>query len=301
MDDATRRRARSRKGVVPGSALGTQPDRAAERAGLVVVQPRAYVAATQPVDGAVQVEALRRSIRTPKWAVLGEGALWLYGVRACPSPENLVVGVPHSTRLRLVTPVAVSRVSDGVLARVRTRRGIPVVDLEMALIQAATGKRLPDVRAVLEPILRERRTTAARLRERCQRGLSGSASIRRGVDELAGGSLDAAVRRLERALEQRGVTGLECEIRFTSDAGANCYGDLWSAATRTLVEADGFLTHAVRERFRADRRRDRWMKREHEVTTLRVDVTEVWESLDDLADELGPMLVAAPEDGVVAG
>lgn len=72
-----------------------------------------------------------------------------------------------------------------------------------------------------------------------------------------------------------------------------CYGDLLHEASLTLVEVDGFLSHTERERFRADRRRDRWMRREHGVSTVRVDVAEVWEDLDALADELVLLLNAA--------
>jgi very-short-patch-repair endonuclease len=116
--------------------------------------------------------------------------------------------------------------------------------------------------------------------------------VRRACDELVGGSLDAAVRRLRQALEARGVTGLVCEARFTSSDGASCYGDLWCPAARTLVEVDGCLTHAVRERLRADRRRGRWMLRDHGIATLRVEVADLGPGLDVVADELAVVLLA---------
>jgi hypothetical protein len=171
---------------------------------------------------------------------------------------------------------------------------VRVVDLEVAVIQAAVGRAPAAVVELLEPLLRERRTTVVRLRARCRRGVEGSAAVRRAVDELVGVSLDRSVRHLRRALEARGVTGLRTEVRFTSAAGASCYGDLLHEPTMTLVEVDGFLSHAVRERFRADRRRDRWMRRDHAVTTIRVDAAEVWEDVDALADELLPLLTAVP-------
>jgi hypothetical protein len=146
---------------------------------------------------------------------------------------------------------------------------------------------------LLEPLLRERRTTIVRLRARCRRGLDGSAAVRRAIDELTGGSVDAAVRKLRKALEARGVTGLRAEVRFVSATGASCYGDLLHEASATLVEVDGFLTHTLRQRFRADRRRDRWMRRDHAVTTVRVDAAEVWEDVEALADELVLLLAAA--------
>jgi hypothetical protein len=160
----------------------------------------------------------------------------------------------------------------------------------MAAVQACAKRSHDEVVALLEPLLRERRTTVTRLRGRCRRGLDGSAAVRRAVDTLVGGSMDSAVRALRAALEQRGVTGLQTEARFTNAAGASCYGDLWHEPSRTLLELDGFLTHAVRDRFRADRRRDRWMRREHGVTTYRIDVAEVWECLEALADEIAALL-----------
>jgi len=291
MDERARQQVRQRHGVVGAGLLGDHPGRAATSARLEVVQPRVYVAVTQPVDGAVQVEAVRQSVRI-RYAFLGRAALWLLGAAPPPGADQVLVGVPHTTRLRLQPPVRVRRVTEDVLAHVRTRRGCPVVDLELAVLQSCEGLPPDAAVALLEPLLRERRTTVVRLRERCRRGLGGSAALRRACDELVGGSLDGAVRRLRRALEARGVDGLESEVRFTSEDGASCYGDLWSAAARTLIEVDGFLSHAVRDRFRADRRRDRWMVRDHAVTTLRVDVAEVLDDLGQLADELAAILLA---------
>lgn len=262
MGDVARRSwqdaARAAGGVVPAAALGSRPSRTAGSSGLVVAQPRVYLAATQPVDGPVLVEAVRQSVRT-QYAFLSGAALWLHGAGAAPAAHDVVVGVPHASRLRLRPPVAVRRVSDDVLRGVRVRAGCPVVDLEMALVQRAAELRRAEVPGLLEAPLRERRTTVVRLRERCRRGVSGSAAVRAALDALVGGSLDRAVRDLRRALERRGVQGLESEVRFTRETGARCYGDLWCPAARVLVEVDGFLTHAVRARFRADRRRDRWM------------------------------------------
>lgn len=283
--------ARQQQGVVAAAALGDHARRRAASARLEVVQPRVYVAQTQPVDAAVLLEALRQSVRI-RYALLGHAALWLHGAAGEPEPGQLLVGVPHSTRLRLEPPVRVRRVSEDVLSRVRTRGDCPVVDLEMAVLQSCERASAAAASELLEPLLRDRRTTVVRLRARCRRGLAGSARVRAACDELVGSSLDAAVRRLKTALEARGVSGLECEVRFVSEAGASCYGDLWSVASQTLIEVDGWLTHAVRARYLADRRRDRWMAADHGVLTVRVDVTETLTSLDALADELAALLAA---------
>lgn len=288
MDPRLVSQARARAGVVPASDLGQHPRRAARSAGLELLQPHAYLAATQPVDAAALVAAVDVSA-AGRHAFLGRTALWLHGV--APPPDVVHVGVRHGTTLAVRPPARQQRVSADVLARVRVRHGLPVVDLEMAVIQAAAKQPHQDVVTLLEPLLRQRRTTIVRLRARCRRGLDGSAAVRRAVDELAGGSMEKAVRLLRRALAQRGVTGLRAEVRFTSAAGASCYADLLHEASRSLVEVDGFLSHVERSRFRADRRRDRWMRGEHGLTTFRVDVAEVWEDLEALADELTALLV----------
>ena len=106
--------------------------------------------------------------------------------------------------------------------------------------------------------------------------------------------MDADVRRLKAALEQRGVDGLETEVRFTNRDGASAYADLFHRATLTAFEVDGLVEHSRRARFRADRRRDRWMHHEHHVSTLRIDVLEIREDLDALADELAECVLAPP-------
>jgi hypothetical protein len=103
--------------------------------------------------------------------------------------------------------------------------------------------------------------------------------------------MDADVRRLQRALESLGVTGLEPETQFTNAQGTTAYADLLHRPTMTVIEVDGMVAHLVRERFRADRRRDRWMRREHGATTLRVDVLEVREDVEALAAELAWFLL----------
>ena len=228
-----------------------------------------------------------------EWAVMDEAALWLYGYG--DKPKQVVYGVPLTHKLASGDDVRVRRVVPWVLQGVRVLKGIKIVALEIAVIQGAA--RLPhnQLRELVENVVRDRRTTLARLRARRRRGLKGSARIGQVCDELAGGSMDADVRRLKGALEARGVTGLRTEVHFESEDGGSAYGDLFHDASRTLFEVDGFVTHAQREAFRSDRRRDRWMHRLHRVVTHRIDVLEIREDLDALVDELVPELLAAQE------
>lgn len=278
MREADVQAARDRSGVVPAEALGAHPGRAAVRNGLQLLLPRAYLAATQPVAPRAVVDAITATVRV-RHAFRGWTALWLYGAVAEP-PQRVEVCVPHSTRLDLGPVAGVKRVAPAVLLGARQVRGHSVVALEMAVVQAAAGLPGPDVLALLERLLRERRTTIPRLRGTCRRGLAGSAAVRAALDELVGGSLDAAVRQLRRALERRGVTGLEVEVRFVSSDGASCYADLLHRPTMTALEMDG-PSHLERQRFRADRRRDRWMHAEHGVLTVRIDVSEDVEAVAD--------------------
>jgi hypothetical protein len=213
-----------------------------------------------------------------------DAALWWYVVASMP--ERLVVGIPLGHKLAVLGATKARRVADSVLAGGRVLRGVEVVALEVAVIQVAAKLADGAIRDLVEKLVRERRTTLARLRARGKRGLKGSARVRRVCDELAGGSMDADVRRLKAALEARGVTELEVEVRFTSADGASAYADLLHRPTMTVFEVDGLLEHTRRGRFRADRRRDRWMRRDHAAITLRIDVLEIREDLDALADEL---------------
>lgn len=255
-----------------------------------MIQPRVHIAATQPIGPAEQLAAVRASIESD-YAFLGETGLWVHGVGG--PPDVVEVGVAHSTRFRARPPILVRRVAPEVLRGTRTIDGSSVVALEIAVLQACATRPPAAVGPLLEMVLRERRTTMPRLRGRCRRGLAGSAAVRRALDELAGMSLDAAVRRLRAALEHRGIDGLRVEVHFTSDGGESAYVDLLDEQSSTAVEVDGYVSHTERERFRADRRRDRWMHGQRGILTLRVDAAEtVTPGLEALADELAATLNA---------
>lgn len=79
---------------------------------------------------------------------------------------------------------------------------------------------------------------------------------------------------------------MEVEVRFVNSEGASAYADLRHAKTRTSFEVDGYLSHANRNRFAVDRRRDRWLLRALGEAVVRIAADEVWQDLDRLADEL---------------
>ena len=295
MDRDLAGQARLHDGLLSSGQLGAHPARSALRAGLVPVQPRIWIAATQPVRAPEQVAAVRMSARG-SYAMLDVTALWKYGLMA--EPEVVRVGVRHGTRLRAYPPTQVSRIALHLLEGCRVLDGTSVVALEVALVQAAALLDADARDTLFERVLRERRTTIPRLRARCRRGVTGSAATRRVLDELLGVSLDGAVRTLCAQLEARGVTGLRTEVRFVNAAGCSAYADVLDEAARTVIEVDGFLSHLERQRFRADRRRDRWMHAEHEIVTLRVDAAEIADDLAALADELAQFLLQRRRAGL---
>lgn len=289
MDDELLKQVQANAGLIDAALLGGRRGRAARRDALVVVQPRVLAAATQPLGPWELVAGARTSIEGMH-AFLGRTALWLYGFTA--EPEVVQVGIPHTTTWAGRPPVEIRRVADSILRGRRTVRDCSVVAFEVAVIQACERKPTSDVVELVGEALRARRTAVPRLRARCVRGFAGSAAVRAAVDELVGTSLDGAVRRLRVALEERGVHGLRTEVRFTNDAGASAYVDLLDEAGRTAVEVDGFLSHAERQRFRTDRRRDRWLAAQHQLLTVRVDVAETLHDLERLADELAALVLA---------
>jgi hypothetical protein len=258
-----------------------------------LVQPRVYVAATQPVDAVVLAEAVRQSV-SGEWAVTGCMALWLYGVLS--PPEHIEVGVPDSRQLVLTERVRVRRLAPSLWSGRRVVDGWPLVSLETAVVQAAESLEGEALQSLVEDVLRERRTTQERLLRSCRRGVKGAAALRAVLVSLSDGDLELHKRRLRRALVAAGVTDLRSEVPVRSAAGAVVYLDLLHEVSRNVVEVDGFASHGDRNRFLADRRRDRWLRREQGLLTTRVAAVEVRDRIDEVVAELRPLLVPPPVD-----
>ena len=257
---------------------------AGERRGLVVVQPGVLVASTQPLDLATRVAAVERSARGVVLA--GRTALWAYGSIAADQPLEVDVAVPDTRQVVLLPPVRVRRLAPSLLTGARSAGGHRVVSVETAVVQAAEELPGPQLLPVVEELLRERLTSVSRLRGRCRRGVAGSAVLRHLLGDLDDGAVDRGPRLLRRALEAAGVDGLECEVPLRSADGALAYVDLLHRRSRHAVEVDGWVTHSGRQRFLADRRRDRWLLRDHGLTTVRVAADEVERRRDAVVAEL---------------
>lgn len=286
MEQRLVQQALSDEGLLTRDALQRPRARSLQRSGLVVVQPGVVAAATQPLGADGLVRAVSLSVRPP-FAFLGRTALWRYGV--LPPPSVVEVGVPSTRGLTVHPPVLGRRVAPGLLERCLWREGVPLVRLEVAVVQSAADLPLGELRRVVESLLRERRTTSARLLAMCRRGVAGSTALRGVLHELQDGDLELQQRRLRRALQAAGVVGLESEVRLVSRGGATCYLDLLHRPSHRAVETDGSGTHGTAEQQLVDRRRDRWVLLDHGIVTTRVTASEVREGLPDLVAELLPL------------
>jgi hypothetical protein len=164
------------------------------------------------------------------------------------------------------------------------------VSLETAVIQRCAQLADPHALALVERILRNRATTPDRLRAACRRGLEGSRAVRASLLVLGGGDLELQKRRLRRALEGAGLTGLRSEVHLVSAAGASCYLDLLHDPSGKALELDGGY-HDLPGQRRVDRRKDRWVRREHGIEIIRVADEEVRRDLAAVVAELLPQFL----------
>lgn len=291
MDDDLIARAHARNGLLLASEV-VRP-RSVRRRGLVLVQPGVLAAQTQPLDAAAVVRAVELSVAGDYWFA-GGAALWLYGTGE--PPVIVDVAVRDTRQVVLAPPVRVRRLAPSLLRGTRTVGGRPLVGMETAVVQSAEDPQR-DVLALVEEVLRRRATTHARLLRSCRRGVAGSAALRRALEVLADGDLELLKRRLRSALVAAGVTGLRSEVQVRSSTGATAYLDLVHDGSGNAVEVDGWQTHSERGRFVADRRRDRWVRREHGIVTTRVAADEVRADLAAVVQELLPLLLPHRRSG----
>ena len=286
VDDELISRAHRRGGLLLPDEVGGL--RAARRRGLVLVQPGVLAAESQPLDTATAVRAVGLSVSGDHWFA-GQVALWLYGVGDAPAVVDLAVR--DARQLVMAPPVRIRRIAPSLLRGTRVVGGRPLVGLETAVVQSAEDPGF-DVLTAVETSLRGRKTTQQRLLMTCRRGVGGSAALRRALEVVADGDLELLKRRLRTALVAAGVAGLRSEVPVRSAAAAIGDLDLVHEESGNVVELDGWQTHTQRARFVADRRRDRWVRREHGLVTTRVAADEVRADLPAVVAELLPLFRA---------
>ena len=275
-----------RHGVIDLGLLGTHPNRLARRRGLVLIQDGAAVAASQPIGPLQLMYATAMAVKPP-FALLSGAALWAHGHG--PLPTCVEVGVVDTRGLAVRPPVVPRRLAPATLATIVVRQGLPVVSLEVAVVQLAATRSDAEVLTLVERLLRTRATTPARLRDVCRRGLAGSRAVRAALVAVDGGDLEFQKRRVRAALAAAGVAGLRSEVRLVSAAGGSCYLDLLHEPSRKALEIDGGY-HDLPTQRSVDRRRDRWVQREYGIEVIRVADEEARRDLAALVAELLPQL-----------
>jgi hypothetical protein len=236
---------------------------------------------------AVRVRAVALSLGTDSNA-----PLWTFSHRT--AAHLLGLPVPEPARVEVLLPAAIR---DAPLTEVRRRitkkpprrvwcAGHPVTWVADVAVQCASEIERDDLLQMVEFAVRTRRTTLDKLRSACRRGVAGSSNLRDVWAELSSEGIDRWMRRLVRLLTTAGLPKptLEAPIYDGSLRRALLDG-LWEALQLAL-EVDDWETHGSRDAQERDRRRDRWLLREHGITTVRVTPREIRDSPNDVVRDI---------------
>ena len=218
-------------------------------------------------------------------ALAAESAAWALGL-APELREPITVVVPEERRPRLESVRVL---------RSRTERRVhgspPTVGAEDVVCAVASSWSQDQLTGLVSRLVRERRTTPARLRDAVQRRgtFPGRAALRALIDDVEDGAEPARERRYLRDVERRhGLPVASRQVRDTVD-GRTVVRDGVYPDFGLVVELDGRLGHLeLRDRF-ADLRRDRGSA-EAGWVTLRLTWREVAGRPCEVAAQLGGLL-----------
>jgi hypothetical protein len=190
-----------------------------------------------------------------------------------PEPARLnVLLVPSRNRLRL-DDVEVHVATAG-FRSIRTE-GFPVTPSSMAVLTCATELPRVDLLHLIEDAVRGGRLRLADLRLLLGRGKAGAAALRDVLDELDGEGLDRWVRTLVRQLVKAGLPRPELEVPIHDGGRLFACLDGYFPDAALAVEVDDWATHASRAAQERDRLRDRWLRNNRGIGTLRTTPREI--------------------------
>jgi len=287
MDAALARSAAARHGVftreqaLTAGETGSSIRRRLRTGDWLQLSPATYVAASTPVTIPARLAAV--ALSSPiDYAVSQLCAAQIWGLRA-PAPTTPTIVIPDTSRLRRAG-VVISRVRPQVLHRRQWRGGVPVTDVETTLIQCAAVITRDQLITLVEDAVRSRRTSLPRLWQRLRRGTSGSAALRRLLEELDRGFHDRWMRVVFRGLRRRGAPIPEHHQKVRIN-GMTLYPDgLWRLL-RIICEIDDFQTHGDPVAQTRDRRRDRKLRLAgYEI--LRTTPREIRDNLEEVLDDI---------------
>lgn len=254
--------ARAQGGVVSLEQLrasGLSDDRrdgAVRRGELVVVLPGVYRSASTPLTPAGRRHA------AAMWsggAISHETAAALWDPDVPTSP--LLVDVSVMDRVSRNGHPAFVRVHRVVLGPedVVDVDGLPVTTRSRTVLDCVGTRPRASARALFERGFQRGWFTLTDLDRRLERekGRAGNVILRQLREEIAPGAQAEFERRFHRLLRAHGLTGWIPQYPVVTPTGGLVHADIAFPGARLIIELDGWSTHGTRDRFRADRKRDR--------------------------------------------
>lgn len=240
-----------------------------------------YVCAGTPVTQEMHAWAAVLAMRAPV-ALAGCSAALVYRLEGAPAPVRPQLVVPRRHEPRPLPGVDVRRVVDDHWSVVRYR-GLPLTPIPMTIRDLAAQVGHECARDVVQHALRRRRVTFEGLAGTLGRGFSGSAALRRVLEEVGPGFQVKWERMVHRAVLAEGVR-MRPQTPVRAADGRKAFIDLGLEEIGYGVEIDGFLNHMAR--FAADRRRGRMLAVELGWTIAPYAVEEIATDLRGVAREI---------------
>jgi hypothetical protein len=128
---------------------------------------------------------------------------------------------------------------------------------------------------LIEDAVRSGRLRLADLRLLLGRGKAGSAPLRDVLDELDGEGLDRWMRTLARLLVEAGLPSPQLEVPIYNSGRLFACLDGYFPEASLAVEVDDWATHASRAAQERDRLRDRWLRNNRGIETIRTTPREI--------------------------
>lgn len=142
---------------------------------------------------------------------------------------------------------------------VEIRNGLRVTSRPRTVLDLVGCLPRREARALLGRAIHKHWLTFADVEKRLdqEKGRSGNVQLRLLAEEFTPGAQEEFERRFHQLLTRAGIEGWSPQYPITTVTGMTVHADVAFPAVRLLLELDGYAWHGGRERFGADRRRDR--------------------------------------------
>jgi hypothetical protein len=236
--------------------------------------------------GEVEVEAIVEEALSGGQLISGKSALWLHGIARKPSTHTLRLTKKSGVKARPGVCLRLGPVT-GTVTRID---GLPVVDVEQALLDVASGDDESTAQALHHELTKlianadaRRATTLDALAQRVQAAprCLGKPALRLAVADLRGELAHSATEKAARVVVAKVLAkyGLRIHPRpYAVESGRRIVGeaDLAVLAICLDIEIDG-PHHLLPAQQEKDQLRDRWMRRAGwEVERFSTEIVDLW-------------------------